>query len=283
MVQDILLSQFLLPVSKMSLGNLVINTDNPLDDMFDWPSHTPSKSVERTLQDYVDSGTQVQGRALGSDLAGFLSTSFSKRNGSSLQASASSFKSYFLCNIRTYLHDLSTFPEARKWIEQTINDNEDMYLVTAYHTWTDARIAESADADRNFAAAFVAPLSAALQSQGIPLVRIDDPRAEYSQDRSNSQERGYMVPGETIFAIRYAKIRFRRFMRKTPDNMKADKKAQWVTYQHTKLQRQRGGRSTKDPNEEEVIEVDLDSQVAEDGFATEASSWQDIDGEIYAT
>ena len=69
--------------------------------------------------------------------------------------------------------------------EQATYDEEEFHLVTACHTWTDVIVAKISRAEHNLDGQTVVPLSAALQSQGIPIANLNIPLVEFSQGRSS--------------------------------------------------------------------------------------------------
>ena len=131
MSPSILLSQFFLPVSAVSLGRFVTSLGDPHQDFHD-PLHNLGPEVaERVQTQYSSIRHSIKHQNVASQLAAFLSSSFSKRLKAPIQITADQAKTYYLNNAGQWFRDAVQSKETQKWIERTIDEEEDIYVVVA--------------------------------------------------------------------------------------------------------------------------------------------------------
>jgi hypothetical protein len=101
-------------------------------------------------------------------------------------------------------------PETRDWIERTIDEGEDIYVVTAYQTLVNARISEQAGEQSAVRGNVRVPVSDVLAAAAVvDPVGISDPGFSGSRGHSKDGQRHFMIPDEQIYAVQYRKIRWR--------------------------------------------------------------------------
>ena len=112
-----------------------------------------------------------------SQLTTFLSSSFSKRLRASIRITANQAKTYYLNNVGQWFRDAVQSRETREWIERTIDEGEDIYVVVAYHTLLDARIIEQLGGQSTAGGNLAIPVSTALTAFGVvvPFSSVADP------------------------------------------------------------------------------------------------------------
>src|SRR5579862_849072 len=142
MPPSILLSQFFLPLSAVSLGRFVISLENPHQDFHDPHRNSGPEITERVQTQYDSIRHSIKHQNVASQLTTFLSSSFSKRLKASIRITADQAKTYYLNDVGQWFRDAIQSKETQKWIERTIDEGEDIYVVVAYHTLFDARIME---------------------------------------------------------------------------------------------------------------------------------------------
>ncbi|GIC86119.1 uncharacterized protein Aud_002482 [Aspergillus udagawae] len=110
--------------------------------------------------------------------------------------------------------------DVRKWIERTIDEGEDIYVVVGYHTVLDARIAEQSREQKVVDGSLAMPISSALLASGVvvPFGELADPRLAGSSGRAEDLQRQFVAQGEQIIAVQYRKIRFRFLSSKSVDS-----------------------------------------------------------------
>ncbi|KAJ5804818.1 hypothetical protein N7474_010705 [Penicillium riverlandense] len=173
---SVLLPQFFLPPSAIKLGRFVTNIDEPHRDYLD-PIPGESLSVIEKVETQYDSADSLGGPT---------------RTNASIHINTEQVKTYYLDNNGQWFRDTVKSEDVRKWIERTIDEGEDIYVVIGYHTVLDARIAE--------------------QSRGQKLL---------------DGNLAVPVSSEQIIAVQYRKVRFRFLSSKSVDNATLAKEARW--------------------------------------------------------
>jgi hypothetical protein len=253
MRKSILLRQFLLPSTAVSLGRFVTNLDNPHQDYHDPTTNTSSGITEKVQENFQSRHDSTNHQDLASQLTKFLSTSFSKRLNTSVQITADKAKTYYLNNTGQWLRDAVKHPETRDWIERTIDEGEDIYVVTAYQTLVNARISEQAGEQSAVRGNVRVPVSDMLAAAGVvDPVGISDPGFGGSRGHSEDGQRHFIVLGEQIYAVQYRKVRWRWFSSKEVDQSILSNKAWWEIYD---------GPRNLQSEPENMIEVELEDEI----------------------
>jgi hypothetical protein len=258
MPPSILLSQFFLPLSAVSLGRFVISLDDPHQDFHDPLCNSDPEVAERVQTQYDSVRHSVKHQNVASQLTTFLSSSFSKRLKASIRITADQAKTYYLNNVGQWFRDAVQSEKTQKWIERTIDEGEDIYVVVAYHTLFDARIIERLGGQRTTSGNLAIPMPTPLSVPGtvIPFTNIADSGLGGFRDHTKDEQRQFIAAGEQIFAVQYRKVRWRWFASNKVDEVMLAKKAWWERYDRPRYLQ-------SEP--EDMIEVEL----LEDGIALE--------------
>jgi hypothetical protein len=232
MPRSILLSQFFLPLSAVSLGRFIINFDDPHQDFHDPLCNTTPDITEKIQTQYDSIHHSVNQQKVVSQFTTFLSSSFSKRLKASIRITANQAKTYYLNNAGQWFRDAVQSRETREWIERTIDEGEDIYVIVAYHTLLDARIIEQLGGQSTAGGNLAIPVSTALTAFGVvvPFSNVADPGLGGFRGCIEDEQRQFVAPGEQIYAIQYRKVRCRWFAGNKVDEMTLAKKTWWERY-----------------------------------------------------
>src|SRR6266566_3083744 len=140
MPRSILLSQFFLPLSAIGLGRFVTSLDDPHQDYHNPICNASPEVTEKVQTQYNSIHYSFNYQNVASQLTTFLSSSFSKRLKASIWITADQAKTYYLNNAGQWFRHAVQSQETREWIERTIDEGEDIYVVVAYQTLSNARI-----------------------------------------------------------------------------------------------------------------------------------------------
>ncbi|KAJ5740093.1 hypothetical protein N7533_012877 [Penicillium manginii] len=229
---SVLLPQFFLPPSAIKLGRFVTNIDEPHRDYHDPVLGQGLNIIEKVARQYDGADSLGTQRTFGSELTAFLSSSMSSRTNARIHVTTKQVKTYYLDNNGQWFRDIVKSEDVRKWIERTIDEGEDIYVVVGYHTVLDARIAEQALEEKLLDGKLAVSLSSALAASGVvvPFGELVDPRLVGSSGRAEDLQRQFVAQGEQIIAVQYRKVRFRFLSSKSVDNATLAKEARWERY-----------------------------------------------------
>jgi hypothetical protein len=229
---SVLLPQFFLPPSAIKLGRFVTNIDEPYRDYLDPGTDQSFNIIEKVATQYDGADSLGAQRKFGSDLTAFLSSSVSSRTSASIHITTEQVKTYYLDNSGQWFRDIVRSEDVRKWIERTVDEGEDIYVVVGYHTILDARIAEQSREQKLLNGSLAVPVSSVLLASGVvvPFGNLADPRLAGSSGRAEDLQRHFVAHGEQIIAVQYRKIRFRFLSSKSVDNATLAKEARWERY-----------------------------------------------------
>lgn len=253
MPKNILLPQFLLPLSDVSLGRFVISLDHPHQDFHIPMENASPDSTEITQIQYESLHHSAKHQNMASHLTTFLSSSFTKRLKASIQITADQAKTYSLKNAGQWFRDTMKSHESREWIMRTIDEGENIYVIVAYHTLVNAQILEQLGGQSSVGGNLAIPVSTALIASGavVPL-NIADPGLSGLRGSIEDEQRQFKVPGEQVCAIKYCKVRWKWFWSTKVDKMTLGKKAWWERYD---------GSRNLHGEIEDAIEVELEDDI----------------------
>jgi hypothetical protein len=261
MPPSILLSQFFLPLSAVSLGRFVTSLDHPHQDFHDPLCNSSPEVIEGVQAQYDSIHHSVKNQNVASQLTTFLSSSFSKCLKASIRISADQAKTYYLNNAGQWFRDAVQSKETQKWIERIIDEGEDIYFVVAYHTFLDTRIIQQLEGRSAAGGSLAIPISTvstALTASGVvvPFTNVADPGVSVTHDHTGDEQRHFIAPGEQIYAVQYRKVRWRWFASNKVDKMMLAKKAWWERYDRPRY---------LESEAEDMIEVDLEDEITLEG------------------
>ena len=270
MSRSALLPQFFLPLSAVSLGRFVTSFKEPHQDYHDPTDRIHPDTLEEVQIQCESSYRNIIDRKLTSRLTSFLSSSFSKRLSAFIQIKADQAKTYHLNNPGQWFRSAVQSQETRKWIEKTLDEGEDIYIVVAYHTLQDARITECIGTQSSVGGNAMIPVSTALAGSGVvvPFGDLVDPGLEGFRGGAEDKKRKFIAPGEQVFAVQYRKVRSKWFARNTVDEMTLAKKTWWEKYDRPRYLQSK---------EEDMLEVELGDEVVLEGDSYE---WATGSGEV---
>jgi hypothetical protein len=259
-----ILAQLFLPQSAVKLGRFVTNVNEPHRDYYDSNTSRNFSIVEKVEMemDYDGVDTLTNHRNFAFELTSFLSSSFSRRAKTSIRITTGQVKTYYLDNNGQWFRNTVQSEDVRMWIERTIDEGEDIYVVVGYHTILDAHIAEQSGEQRDFGGKVVLPTSAAMAAMAaagvvVPFGNIADHGLAGASGRTEDQHRQFVARGERIIAVQYRKLRFRWFSSKNVvDKATLAKETQWKRYDRPRYLQSDG---------EDMVEVELDDDLALEG------------------
>ncbi|KAJ5662985.1 hypothetical protein N7507_003716 [Penicillium longicatenatum] len=255
---SVLLPQFFLPPSAIKLGRFVTNIDEPYRDYFDAQAEKNFRVIEKIATQYDGANSLRAQRKFGSELTAFLSSSVSSRTNASIHVNTEQVKTYYLDNNGQWFRDIVKSEDVRKWIERTIDEGEDIYVVVGYHTVLDARIVEQSREQKLLDGNLAVPVSSALLASGVvvPFGDLADPKLAGSSGRVEDLQRHFVAQGEQIIAVQYRKVRFRFLSSKSVDKATLAKEARWVRYDRPRYLQS---------DTEDMVEVALDDDLSPEG------------------
>lgn len=253
MPKSILLTQFFLPLSAVSLGRFVISLDHPHQDFHNPTGDIDPNVTEKVQTQYESFHHSIKHQNIASQLTTFLSSSFAKRLKASVRITADQARTYYLNNAGQWFRDAVKSQETREWIERTIDEGEDIYVVVAYHTLMNARILEQSGGQSSAGGNLAIPVSTALTASGVVIpFNIADPGLSGFRDRIEDEQRRFIAPGEQIYAVQYRKVRWKWFSSNKVNEMTLGTKTCWERYD--------GSRNLQD-EVEHILEVELEDEI----------------------
>lgn len=246
---SIIPSQILLPQSSVKLGRFITNIKYPNLHHHDPPSESTALETERaayTHEHYIASNA-----GLGSALSSVLSSRFSKRTKVKVRVTTQQFKTYALDNPGAWFNEVTRLPKTRSWIEQTIDQGDNIYLIVGFHTITDAHIYQESLAGHTAGGKAQVPIGLSLAALGAvaPLGDIIDPSIDFQQEGVNRKLSHFLARGEQVCAIEYCEIRHAWLSSKHIDKARLSNVRQWSTMERAR---------DEEDGEDDIIEVELE-------------------------
>jgi hypothetical protein len=251
---SVLLPEVFLPQSAIKLGRLVTNVDQPHQEYHDPHLDREPQIIEKVETHYHTSDSLGAHSSFVSQLTAFLSSSVTRNTKTSTSITTKQVKTYYLDNNGQWFRDAVKCEDTRRWIERTIDEGEDIYVVIGYHTALDARIVEKSRGQNILKGSLQVPITSVLATSGVivPVGDLPGPKLAGSGGHTEDQQRQYVAKGEQVVAVQYRKIRFNFFSSKSVDKAILANEARWERYDRPRYLQ-------SDP--EDMLEVDLDDDL----------------------
>jgi len=161
-----------------------------------------------------------------------MSTGITKRAKTSIRIETDQVKTYTLENSGERFIEAMNLEESRKWVEDKIDMDKDIYLVVGFHTVLNARIVQRSLQGREAGGQINLPIGLSLAAIGafMPLGNIMDPHLAGNYQLSQSGNIEFLAPGEQICALQYLKVRHRWLSSRNVDKEFLSKAPRWKSY-----------------------------------------------------
>ncbi|KAE9365573.1 hypothetical protein N431DRAFT_431012 [Stipitochalara longipes BDJ] len=136
---------------------------------------------------------------------------------------------YELKDATRWFKKLCADTEVQEWIQKRARARKDMFLVTGYRTFSDARITHTAKHGRGIGGNVTVPADAIASAAGtgIPISLGMDVGMEGKIEKSRKVEGEYTAPGEQIYAIQYRRVEVGWFSSSSVDAASLEEKVNW--------------------------------------------------------
>jgi hypothetical protein len=174
-----LIYQTLLSPESIRLGRLVRSIDEPQSDFLDPDCHLPSESIiVKPHLGYEAVHHNAQDKSLATVLTRLVSASRTKRNKLYTQVTTDRVTTYQLGNSGSWFKAAVKMEATREWIQESIDQGDDIYVVVGYHTLLDAKITEDVAEGVESSGRLAIPVTEALAGTGVlvPIGDVMDPK-----------------------------------------------------------------------------------------------------------
>ncbi|KAJ5101294.1 hypothetical protein NUU61_003516 [Penicillium alfredii] len=270
MPQSLVLGTPFFPLESVRLGRLVLNIKEPQQDYFDPPCQRSEDASVQEHEGYGGVDNTGSNRDFVSLLTRLVAASHIKRMRTSTQVSTPRARTYQLRNSGVWFRRALEAEATRDWVEEAVDQGDEVYLIVGYHTFQDARFMEHAVEMSESFAQLNLPINAAMPGIGgsgaglgasIVGGDISDPAISGCQQSARSLQKHFVATGEQVVAIQYRRLRFRWYSSRNLDRAALEKN-RW----HTRWNM----RGEQDNAVDDVLEADL-----EDGPALKDLPYQE--------
>jgi hypothetical protein len=237
------------------LASFVPTLENPHQDALD-PLITPKKGEDykiRGLTDFKDKISNNSHVTLRSQLSKLFTLSHEGSQGKEFDISSISVHAYELTQPKIFFKELCKLQKVRDWIQQAIEDGDDIFFITGYYTFKDAKVQDQSHNSSNSKAKVGIHVKEIL-ARGAPVPSIGEAAnldTEAQRGTRSSTDESWTAPGERIFGIWYRKVSFKWFKEKSGETAVMGRTNRWRMVSDDRA----------DEVEAEVVEVDLEDEV----------------------
>ena len=250
-----LVYQTFLSSESVRLGRFVRNIDEPQSDFLDPDCDLPSESIiVKPHLGYEGLQHNARDKSLATVLTRLVSASRTKRNKVYTQVTTDRATTYQLGNSGSWFKAAVKMEATREWIQESIDQGDDVYVVVGYHTLLDAKIIEGAAEVAESSGRLGLPVTEALAGTGVivPLGDMADPEIAAKNSKTQGVHRRYVAIGEQICAVQYRKVRFKWFSSRDLDTATLEKGTRWKVYWNVRGQ---------EIGTNDIVEVDLQDEL----------------------
>ncbi|KAF7538421.1 hypothetical protein G7054_g3017 [Neopestalotiopsis clavispora] len=243
---------FLLPVTAVKLGWLVLSVQDPCQDYLQ-PEDSILNAADIMTQQLHDFQQTLE-RSKDTNFVSYLSTLLSggrgKQDTTKSSITSTLCTTHQLLNSSAFLEKLCTSQSSRAFIERAIRRSDDVFLITGMKTAIDSTVQSEVSSGANAQGALKMPFTMAATGAGVPIPveGMLDVGIEANRERSQKNNATYTAPGEQIFAVQYRQLRFARFSREKMADIQLEKGNRWNIFL---------GSRGEDEEDEQTVEVEI--------------------------
>lgn len=230
------------------LGRFIVSIKNPLLGTHDPEYAIPPVAIPTTQLDFSESHQKTRDNGLSLNLTSFLSLSISRRTDRIIQVSGDSVTIHTLSDALTKFQEATALEATRKWLESMF-DQREVYFIVGYRTILNATFSVETSSARSASGEAQVPLAVSLAGIGIVLP-LEDPSLGGHHEAVDSNRVQVSIPGESICALQYLKLKPFFLSSSKLDKAKLSKNPQWKRYDMDRSAGQKGV--------EDILEVSLE-------------------------
>jgi hypothetical protein len=189
-------------------------------------------------------------------LSGYVTNLFSARHNASgeshLELSAPEGVVYELRYPKAWFRELCSLPAVRTWLEETIDEGENAFLVIGLRTLKDARITQRDQTSRCTGLKATAPVGEAI---GVPTGGAADVGLEGKHAADEGREEAGELEDERIYNVGFRRIKYRWHRKASVDTAVLDSHNIWEPISDTRTGLEDGKLLEVDVDDEEVWDV----------------------------
>lgn len=235
----------LMGAEEIQLGRLVRNAREPNQEFHDPFSNRPRPSdiAVNTIRNWQAVHAKRKSTKLGSYLSDAVSAFGQKRSTAVTRLDAVSATTNELKNSGTWFKEACTDADTRLWIEDTIDENENVYLIVGTLVVRGATLSKTSEARTTTGLGVEAAVNPVNNNSMSLAVGV-----QVTNETSYGHMTVFEAPGDNVVAVRYRKVKH-RFYRSSVDHVSLEGGSRWKSDFEW-----RG----EDENEEDTLEVTLD-------------------------
>jgi len=246
-----------LPLESIQLGRLVRNVDEPQSEYLDPDLAIRLEPIVKPYHRYQEAQQDKTQGNFGILLTSLASASRTRRNKRYTHVATDRVTTYQLDNSGSWFKAAIQTEKTRQWIQESIDQGDDVFLVVGYYTMVDAEIVEGADVAVDASAGLNLPVSAALAATGmLPMGGVADPKIEGRNGGQQGTNRRFVAPGEQICAVQYRKLSFKWYSSRDVDRAFLEREHRWKMYSNIRGQ---------EVGTNDIVEVDLQDELELEG------------------
>src|SRR5450755_1197532 len=145
MPSNTLIYQTFLSPESIRLGRLVRNLDEPLSAYLDPDCHLrPESVIIKPYLRYEEVQQSTTDKSFTAVLTRLVSASRTRRNKAYTQVTTDRVTTYQLGNSGLWFKSAIKMETTREWVQESIDQGDDIYVIVGYHTMLDAQVVEGA-------------------------------------------------------------------------------------------------------------------------------------------
>jgi hypothetical protein len=207
MLPNVIQSRFI-PQDAVKLGRFTTSIDNPHQNYHD-PSWTkPTLAVNSPLGSFIGMHETASDYGFASSLTSVVSALFSKRAKSKLYIVADRVLTSVLDNSDSWFKEATKLPATQSWIEQQIDQGNDIYMIVGFHSVTNAHIIQESHRGTAADGQIQLPAALALAAAGVivPLGDTLNPSVGGHRQILDETQSQFQILGDQICALQYRKV-----------------------------------------------------------------------------
>jgi hypothetical protein len=223
--------QTFLALGAVELGRFITNVKQPHLNYFQPQGLDGPEELTRGGKQLDQGSSNESASAFTAELTRILSSSLGKHGKMTGTLKAESYRIFEMANTKKWFKDALKSKECQEWVEESLADGEDIYLVTGFLTLQNAKVEQHGSRKAHAVAKATVPLDEAVRAAtGVSPGNAASVTIAGKHNTLQGNDAKFQAQNEQICSVQFQKLGFRWYSGRTVDKAVLEKNAVWKAY-----------------------------------------------------
>ena len=259
--------QTFLALGAVELGRFITNVKQPHLNYHQPQGLGRPEELTRGGKNLDQGSSNESASAFTAELTRILSSSLGRTGKTTGTLKAESYRIFEMANTKKWFKDAMKSKDCQEWVEESLADGEDIYLVTGFLTLQNANVEQHGLKKAQAVAKATVPLGeAARAATGVSPGSAANITLAGEHNTSQGNDAKFKAQREQICSVQFQKLGFRWYSSRTVDKAALERNAVWKAY-----------RTFRGEDPEEQLDI-VEALLQEDDFEGFDGPFEVLDG-----